>query len=349
MRARYRDAHLFSYRTDGPDPTGLANRFWGVYRDEGGSGTVGTPYGCFRGCGEIFHGGKSESDYERLFSSKFNERRRDEPLVGIDAYWAPGEADTVEVQVDVTNVSDVEFDPFTAQQPGLFFVFYDERKELYLEGTARYGRRVLLNDVLPPGESMSMDVTLDAVTGFSMAERTLKLIVWLDFKTEDDRWDVANTATAVQGARPAPPGSAPTVSIVKPSDGDEFVIGDDVVIEAEASDPDDDLVKVDFFIGTAKIGEATSPPWAATWEAAGTGVKVIEAHARDATGWTTKSAPVSIRVRLTRPPTETPDPSVPTEVPVEPTDPPPPEPTADTGATPQMIYLPHVLKAYDPG
>lgn len=345
MRRRYAEAHIFSYRTDGPDPTGLANRFWSVYSAEGGRGTVGTPFGCFRGCGEIFHGGESEDDYNRKFTSEFNARRREEALVGIDAYWAPGEGDTVEVQVDVTNVSDIEFDPFTAQQPGLYFIFYDERKELYLEGTARYGRRFPLIDVLPPGESLSMDVTLDAVTGFNMAERTLKLIVWLDYKTGDDRWDIANTATAEQGTRPAPPGSPPVVSIVKPSEGEEFVIGDAIVIEAEASDPDGDLVKVDFFIGTAKIGEATSPPWVATWEAAGTGVKSIEAHARDATGWTTKSVPVSVRIRLTRPPTETPDPSIPTTVPPEPTEPPPPEPTADVGAPVSTIHLPYVLKA----
>lgn len=358
MRRRYTDAHIFSYRTDVTDPTGLASRFWGVYSAEGGSTTVGTPYGCFDGCREIFHGGKSEAEYDRLFTSEFNDRRRDAPLVGIDAYWQPGEGDTVEVQVDIRNVSETEFDPFTAQQPGLYFVFYDERKELYVEGTGRYGRRVPLIDVLPPGGSMSMDVTLEDVTGFDMDERTLKLIVWLDFRTEAERWEVANTSTAVQGERPAPPGAPPVVSLVRPTDGQEFVIGDIVTIEAEAADPDGDLVKVDFFVGTAKIGEATAPPWIATWEAAGTGMKAIEAHARDRAGWTGKSAPISIRVRLTRPPTETPDPSEPTPPPPPPTDPPPdptegpgpdPDPTVDAGGPRDTIFMPLTLKAYAMG
>ena len=342
MQARYKDAHMFSYRTDGPDPTGLANRFWGVFRAEGGGRSVGTPFGCFKGCGEIFHGGKSKDDYNRLFTKTFNDRRRDEAQVGIDAFWEPGEGDTVEVQVDVTNFSDVEFDPYTAQQPGIYMLFYDQRKELYLEGTGRYGRRVPLSDVLPPGETLSMDITLEDVTGFNRSERTLKFIVWLDYKNADDRWEVANVKTAEQGARPAPPGSAPEISIVNPSEGEEFVIGDDVVMEAEVSDLDEDLVQVDFYIGTAKIGEATSPPWVATWEAAGTGAKTIEAHARDAAGWTTKSDPVTIRVRLTRPASPTPDPSEPTAEPTAA----PPEPTEDVSEPQTAIYLSFVMKAY---
>ena len=57
----------------------------------------------------------------------------------------------------------------------------------------------------------------------------------------------------------------PVVSITIPTSGASFDIGDDVTIQADASDIDGTVTKVEFYEGTTKLGEDTTSPYSFTW------------------------------------------------------------------------------------
>ncbi|RED95977.1 Ig-like domain-containing protein [Marinoscillum furvescens] len=61
------------------------------------------------------------------------------------------------------------------------------------------------------------------------------------------------------------PNNNPTGSILSPKTGSTFLTGDNIKIEADASDPDGHITKVEFFRDNTKIGEDTSAPYTATW------------------------------------------------------------------------------------
>jgi hypothetical protein len=89
----------------------------------------------------------------------------------------------------------------------------------------------------------------------------------------------------------------PTVSITAPLNGDIFHAGDDVVIEANASDSDGAVTKVEFYYyGDIKIGEDAESPYSYTWENVPTGRYTLAARATDNNGATRVSLPVSIGV-----------------------------------------------------
>lgn len=58
--------------------------------------------------------------------------------------------------------------------------------------------------------------------------------------------------------------SAPSVSITSPDAGQFFAVGDDITIEAAASDVDGTIVKVEFFQGATLLGEDTTEPYSMT-------------------------------------------------------------------------------------
>lgn len=101
----------------------------------------------------------------------------------------------------------------------------------------------------------------------------------------------------------------PRIALVKPSSGETFHLRQNIVIQAEASDPDGAVRRVEFYDGRIKIGEVeTSAPTRAgqpgqrhvftfVWKDADAGPHDLRARATDhegAMGW---SEPVSILVR----------------------------------------------------
>jgi hypothetical protein len=98
----------------------------------------------------------------------------------------------------------------------------------------------------------------------------------------------------------------PTIVITAPADGTAFTSPKTIRIEAEASDSDGFIVKVEFFAGSEKIGEDAdgSDGWAIDW----TGHPLnnmatspdLRARATDDDGASTDSLPVTIRRSTTR-------------------------------------------------
>ena len=89
---------------------------------------------------------------------------------------------------------------------------------------------------------------------------------------------------------------APVVSITLPEPGATFALGADVLITAEASDSDGNVVQVDFFAADQLLATLTSPPWQWTWSGAGLGDSVLTAQVTDNDNAIGHSTPVTITV-----------------------------------------------------
>lgn len=92
---------------------------------------------------------------------------------------------------------------------------------------------------------------------------------------------------------------APTVRITSPADGATFGWKEPIVIDADASDSDGSVTKVEFYggsDGTIKIGEDATAPYSYTWTKSKMGTNVLVARATDDAGAVTASAGVTITV-----------------------------------------------------
>ena len=90
---------------------------------------------------------------------------------------------------------------------------------------------------------------------------------------------------------------APTVSLTSPTSGDTFNAPANITITATASDLDGTIAKVEFYEGTAKLGEATQAPYSVTWTDGAAGSHTLAAKAYDNQGATAQSSPVAITIQ----------------------------------------------------
>ena len=100
--------------------------------------------------------------------------------------------------------------------------------------------------------------------------------------------DVAVTA--------APPNEPPTVTLTAPGAGASFTAPATITLTASASDPDGSIAGVDFHVGATLVGSDLTSPYSVTWSVSTAGTYTLTAVARDDSGATASSAPVSITV-----------------------------------------------------
>lgn len=99
------------------------------------------------------------------------------------------------------------------------------------------------------------------------------------------------------------PNASPTVNITTPSNNATFVAGSNVTINANASDSDGSITKVEFFQGSTKLGEDLSSPYSYTWVSVAAGNYSLTAKATDNQGAITTSSPIAIIVNSNISPT----------------------------------------------
>jgi len=80
---------------------------------------------------------------------------------------------------------------------------------------------------------------------------------------------------------------APAVSITSPANNASFTTGSTVTINANATDSDGTVAKVEFFQGTTKLGEDLTTPYAFAWTSVPAGNYSITVKATDNIGATT--------------------------------------------------------------
>ena len=90
----------------------------------------------------------------------------------------------------------------------------------------------------------------------------------------------------------------PAVRLTRPAEGAKFDAPASIDLGAEATDPDpgDNVSLVEFFQGTAKVGESSGPSFDFTWDGVAAGDYSLTARATDSRGLSAASPPISIHV-----------------------------------------------------
>ena len=89
----------------------------------------------------------------------------------------------------------------------------------------------------------------------------------------------------------------PTVSLTSPATGQTFKSGDVINLTANATDSDGTIAKVEYFMGSTKIGEALAFPYTFAWSGAPAGNLSLMAIATDNKGAQAVSSSISITVQ----------------------------------------------------
>ena len=95
---------------------------------------------------------------------------------------------------------------------------------------------------------------------------------------------------------PAGGNLSPSVWIVNPADNTTVTVGSDVSVTANALDGDGTVTKVEFFVGTTKIGESLQAPYGTVWANVPSGTWSLTAVATDNDNATKTSSPVILNV-----------------------------------------------------
>ncbi len=137
---------------------------------------------------------------------------------------------------------------------------------------------------------------------------------WAEGLSTTARWGTTSPETAMQNGKwqagaviykavsnPAPVNSPPTINISSPVKSTAFIAPATITIDASASDSDGSVVKVEFYQGTARLGERSTAPWSFTWKNVSEGTYTITAVATDNSGSKTISSAVNIVVEKAAP------------------------------------------------
>ena len=88
----------------------------------------------------------------------------------------------------------------------------------------------------------------------------------------------------------------PRVSLLAPFDGQGFLAGTNILLQASATDADGSVVRVDYYAGANLLGSATAAPFPAVWSNAPMGQYTLFAVATDNAGAATISDSIQVTV-----------------------------------------------------
>jgi RHS repeat-associated protein len=114
-----------------------------------------------------------------------------------------------------------------------------------------------------------------------------------------DNQGISKTSTAITVVAD----TSPDVAIASPLNNTAFEVTGMVTIDANLSDPDGTITKVQFYRGSTLLATVTAPPYRATWSNATKGTFILTAKATDDLGVVTTSMPVTIKVGSNNAPT----------------------------------------------
>jgi hypothetical protein len=111
-------------------------------------------------------------------------------------------------------------------------------------------------------------------------------ILRITFESSDINLNYLNFVLINQG---------PVVNLLSPAEGQEFEVPATISLEAEATDEDGSISKIEFYAGAIKVGEATTSPYTFDWDAAA-GSYALHAVAIDNDGLSVPSSDINIVV-----------------------------------------------------
>ena len=94
--------------------------------------------------------------------------------------------------------------------------------------------------------------------------------------------------------------SPPVATLTSPTSGSSFTAPATINMTATASDPENQLARVEFLAGNTVVGTDTSAPFAWTWSNVAAGTYSLTAKAYDSAGAVATSAAVTVTVGTTR-------------------------------------------------
>ncbi|MFC1641989.1 CehA/McbA family metallohydrolase [Myxococcota bacterium] len=94
----------------------------------------------------------------------------------------------------------------------------------------------------------------------------------------------------------SPHGQPPSAALTGPSHGDSFTVGDTVQLQAEASDAEGTVERVEFYANETLLGQDLTTPYEYSWVVTEPGEYSLLARAVDNDGSVTASSPVDITV-----------------------------------------------------
>jgi RHS repeat-associated protein len=97
------------------------------------------------------------------------------------------------------------------------------------------------------------------------------------------------------GGHHIPQNQAPTVSLTSPAQGEIVREGGQVVLRAQASDPDDGVASVTFYANGQAIGTRTAAPYELTWTSIPPGLHQVHAEVSDTRGAATASGSIQVK------------------------------------------------------
>lgn len=170
-----------------------------------------------------------------------------------------------------------------------------------------------------PSNSPNTDVDLDVTaTVQNWADGIAVNNGWAILPNGTNGWHIAAAEHPTLGYRPelivefiTTGNQPPTVSITSPSDGAAFTEDDSITINADASDSDGTVTKVEFYQDSIKLGEDTGLPYSYIWNNVPVGSYSLTAKATDNEGATRTSDAVNITVN---PAPDTEPPTAPTDL-----------------------------------
>src|SRR5439155_779174 len=121
------------------------------------------------------------------------------------------------------------------------------------------------------------------------SEQTLNVIYTAQTLFDADYGNVTLQAATLSGG---PTNAPPTVVITSPTNNATFTAPANIGLQADASDADATISKVEFYSGTTLLGTATNSPYAFIWTGVPAGNYAVTARATDNLGDTATSTPL---------------------------------------------------------
>ena len=166
-----------------------------------------------------------------------------------------------------------------------------------LEATLSDGSTVAFTDSLPNNVGTTNGVYTISFRAASNGQTlTVKYTLDAFYPFTPHGWAMFTSATLFNGY-------PPTVDITSPPEGWIFTSSPvNITINANASDSDGTVSRVDFYAGSTFIGTDTTSPYSVTWNNVTAGNYALTAKATDNSGSVTTSTPINITVNAPVPP-----------------------------------------------
>ena len=162
----------------------------------------------------------------------------------------------------------------------------------------------IYNDEIYPaagkGKYYNGIITIQKKTKLALAQAG-GIMIWE--MTQDTR-DANSLLTAIDNViQDNGANTPPTTSITSPSNASTFAESSNISIAADAADVDGNIIKVEFYAGSFKIGEDYTAPYSIVWNSGGANAYDITSVAYDNLSSFTTSSPISIDITAIASPT----------------------------------------------